>query len=247
MFSAFFHTVFYLPLYNGLVFLIDYAPFHDVGIALIILTFIVKFLLYPLSKKASLSQYKIRLLEPEIGKIREKYGSDKAEQARKTMELYKNQGINPFTSILTLFIQIPILIALYFIFLKGGLPAINADFLYPFVKFPTAVNTIFLGLVDLSQKNILIAVLAGFSQFVQAKIALPPLPHSPNADGTPSFKSDLAKSMNLQFRYVMPIIVAVISYTLPSAIALYWLAGNIFAIGQEFMVKRAIKIHSKNA
>lgn len=243
--GAIFDSVFYLPLYNGLVFLIDYVPSHDVGIALIILTIIVKLLLFPLSKKASLSQYRLRSLEGEVAAIREKYASDKALQAKKTMELYKSRNVNPFTGILTLIVQIPILIALYLIFLKAGLPAINADYLYSLVEFPTTVNTTFLGLIDLTSKSMVLAFLAGFSQFIQARVALPPLPHrEPSSGNERSFKDDLAKSMNLQFRYIMPVVVAVISYTLPSAIALYWSVGNIFAIGQELVIKRAVKKHN---
>ena len=243
MFTFLFDTLFYLPLYNGLIFLIDIVPLHDVGTALVVLTLLVKTVLYPLSKKASLSQYRMRALEPELSRIKEKHGHDKTEHARQTMELYRTNGINPFSSFLTLLLQLPILIALYLIFLNGGLPAVNLEYLYSFIQAPALVNTEFAGMFDLAQKSIPLAILAGLTQFVQARLALPPLPASlkPSTGATPSFKEDFGRSMNMQFRYVMPVFIAVISYTLPSAIALYWSVGNIFAIAQELLVKRAAR------
>lgn len=236
-----FDAVFYLPLYNGLVFLIDVVPLHDVGTALVILTLAVKFILYPLSKKASLSQYRMRALEPELSRIRDTHANDKAEQARKTMALYKNRGVNPFSSFLTLLLQIPILIALYLIFLNGGLPDINSEYLYSFIKIPELVDTRFIGLFDLALKSLPLAFLAGATQFFQARVALPPVPLRTEVKATPSFKDDFARSMNIQFRYVMPVFIGVIAYTLPSAIALYWSVGNLFAIVQELLVKRAVR------
>lgn len=244
MIVAFFDAVFYLPLYNGLVFLIDVLPLHDVGTALVILTLAVKFLLYPLSKKASLSQYKLRALEPELSRLKEKHGHDKTEHARETMKLYRERGVNPFSSFLTLLLQIPILIALYLIFLNGGLPEIKSEYLYGFVSVPELVDTDFIGLFDLAMKSIPLALLAGLTQFVQARIALPPVPAAKAVTATPSLKDDFARSMNLQFRYVMPVFIAVIAYTLPSAIALYWSVGNLFAIVQELLVKRAARAMS---
>jgi YidC/Oxa1 family membrane protein insertase len=125
--------------------LADLLPWFDAGIIVIIFTFVVKTVLFPISKKAVRTQAVMKILEPELNEIKAKY-SDKQEQARRTMQFYKDKKINPFSSILLLFIQLPILFALYQIFLSNGLSVPDANILYSFVKAPEAVNTIFLGL-----------------------------------------------------------------------------------------------------
>ena len=125
--SGIFNTVFYQPLYNGLVFLFDLLPWFDAGIIVILFTFIVKLILFPLSKKSLTAQAEMKKLEPELKGIREKYKDNQQETARRTMELYREHKVNPFASILIIIIQIPIVFALYFIFLRAGLPDIKEE------------------------------------------------------------------------------------------------------------------------
>ena len=239
MFSTVFSSVIFNPLYNSLIFFINHVPFADVGIAVILLTLLVKFALFPLAHSAIKSQARINSVKGELDGIRDKYKKDKQEQARQTMALYKKKGINPFSSILPLFIQLPIIIGLYWVFFKGGLPEINMDILYSFVSTPIEINMKFLGLIDMSGKSIILALLAGVTQFFQAKFSIPKM--EPKSD-TPSFKNDLARSFHIQMRYVFPVIVAIISYTISAAIALYWVTSNVFAISQEIFVKRKIQV-----
>ena len=152
---AFFKTIIYTPLYNILILLLS-VSWIDAGIATVILTVLVKVVLYPLSKKATVTQARMKEKEGELKAIKEKY-KDKQEQAVKTMEFYKVNNINPFSSILTVIIQIPIIFSLYYIFFQSGLPKINTNILYSFVKVPESVSMIFLGLVDVSQKSIVLA------------------------------------------------------------------------------------------
>lgn len=238
MISNFFSVAFYNPLYNGLVFLISVVPYADVGIAVILLTVFVKLILFPVSIKAVKTQLSMRKLEPELKKIKEKYKKDKQELARQTMALYKENEVNPFSSILLIFIQIPIIFALYWVFFKGGLPSINTDILYSFISEPSVVNMNFLGLIEVSEKNVILALFAGITQYFQIKLSLPPMKERPEK---PSLKDDLARSFNIQMRYVMPFIVFFISYAISAAIALYWTTSNLFSIGQEIFVRRKIK------
>lgn len=238
MLSTLFHTLLYNPLYNALVFLVSVVPFGDVALAVIVLTLVVKLVLFPLSIKAVKTQMLTKLIEPEVAALKEKYKNDKQEQAKKIMALYKERGVNPFSSIFLLLIQLPIIFALYFVFLRGGLPLVDTSVLYSFVPVPDVVNMSFLGFGDVSERSIILALLAGLTQFFQAKLALPPLKERGEKD---SFKEDLARSMHLQMRYVLPVIVAVIAFTISAAIALYWTTSNLFAIGQELYMRKKIR------
>ncbi len=237
MFADLFHTLFYNPLYNALVALIDTVPFADVGIAVVTLTVAVKLILFPLSLKAVRTQLMMKRIEPEAARIKEQY-KNREEQARKTMELYKREGVNPLSSFLVILIQLPIIFALYFVFFRGGLPTIDAALLYSFIPVPVEVNMHFLGLVDVAARSLVLALFAGVTQFFQAKLAVPP---PAPVNGTPTLRDDLAKSFHLQIRYILPVVVFVIAYTISAAVALYWTTSNLFAIGQELYVRRRVK------
>ncbi|HAT68255.1 MAG: hypothetical protein A2481_03780 [Candidatus Yonathbacteria bacterium RIFOXYC2_FULL_47_9] len=235
---GFFSTVFYQPIYNALVFLISAVPGANVGIAIILLTVLVRVTLLPLAHKSVVSQAKMREIAPHVEKLKEKHKDDKQEQARKTMELYREYGINPFSGCLLVLLQLPIIFALYFVFFKG-LPNLNGDHLYSFVHLPETVNMMFLW-VMLSKKSIILAALAAITQYYQIKLSIPAL--APAAKGaTPSFKDDFARSFNMQMRYMLPLIVFGISYSISAAIALYWTTSNLFSIGHELYVKRKAK------
>lgn len=240
MFNALWHNVFFDPIYNTLVFFIDVVPGGDVGVAIILTTVLVKAALLPFSLKAARTQLVMREIEPEMKSIKEKFKDKREEQARAMMDLYKNAGVNPFSSILLLFIQIPIIIALYFSVAFGGgvpLPEINMALLYSFIPSPETVSMMFLGFVDIAEKSLPLAALAGITQFFHTKLSLPKqTPRDPNKE--PDFKEDLARSMQLQMRYAMPIIIFFVAYIISAAIALYFLISNITAILQEFAVRR---------
>lgn len=239
MFSFIWHTFFFDPVYNGLVFFIDVLPGGDVGLAIVCTTLVVKFVLLPLSVKAVKTQVAMRDIEPRLKEIKETI-TDRQKQAEAMLALYREAGINPFASILLLFIQLPIIIALYLSVSNGGgnaLPAINVDVLYSFIPTPETVSTIFLGLTDITERSVLLAILAGVTQFFQTKLALPALPpRDPNA--APSMKDDFARNMQLQMKYVMPFIIAVVAYTISAAIALYFVVSNLAGIAQEFYVRK---------
>src|SRR3989338_4455962 len=131
------------PLYNALVFLVDVLPGGDAGLAIVALTLVVKVILYPLSKKAIRTQVRMKEIEPKLREIKEKYKNDKQKQATATVALYKETGINPFSSFALIALQIPIILALYKIFVSSHLPEINTAILYSFVAVPTHISTMF--------------------------------------------------------------------------------------------------------
>jgi YidC/Oxa1 family membrane protein insertase len=223
----------YKPLLNILAILISVVPGGDLGIAVIILTIIVKLILFPLSKRSIVSQAKMNLLAPELAKIK-KSGASKEEQARLTFELYKKNKTNPFSGCLLILIQLPIIFALYFVFLKGL--KFDNTLLYSFVNTPENINMNFLGLIDISKKSLLLAVLAGVSQFFQAHYMPKPIP--PPADSKGSFQESFAKSMHVQMKYVFPFLIAFIAYSVSGAVALYWVTSNVFTIFQQIYVNK---------
>jgi len=237
MFSALFNTLIYNPLYNTLVFLLDVIPIIDVGVAVILLTIIVKLILFPLSKKAVHTQARLRVLAPELEKIKEKNKGNSQAQAQETMQLYKSNNINPFSGFLLILLQLPVIFALYFVFLRGGLPEINTEILYSFIGVPSAIKMSFLGLLDITERSVILALITGATQYVQIKLVTP---KTQKKKKDASLSANFAESMQFQMRYVMPIIITVIAYTLPAMIALYWTTSNLFTIGQEFVVRRSL-------
>lgn len=238
MISTLWHTIVYQPLYNTLIFLVGVLPGHSVGFAIILLTIIVRTALFPLTGKSIRAQKAMKELEPEIKKIREKYKDNKQEQAKKTMELYQEKGVTPFSGCLPLFIQIPIIIGLYLVF--KDLATINQTHLYSFVSAPSFLDMHFLSL-NLSGKSIMLAVGAGVTQFFQAKLSLGRQPLSTQTTGDkPSFQEDFAKSMQIQMRYILPVMIGFIAYSVSAAVALYWTTSNILSIVQELLIQRGM-------
>lgn len=238
MISSLFHTLVRDPLYNALVALISLGGWIDVGVAIVVLTLLVKVALFPLAQKASRTQRLMKELEGPTKEIRERYKDNREEQGRRLLELYREKGVNPFSSILLILIQLPVILGLYLVFLNGGLPAIDTTLLYPFVPVPTEVSMMFLGVVAITGKSYVLAVLAGVTQYIQAHYVMPA--PSPRGDN-PSFQEDLARSMHLQMKYVLPVFIAGIAYVTGAAVALYWVTSNIFTIGQELYVKRRLE------
>jgi YidC/Oxa1 family membrane protein insertase len=237
--SFIWHTFFFDPIYNGLVFFIDVIPGGDVGLSIVAITLVVKFILLPLSLKASRMQKIVKQLEPKMAEIKERHKDDREALARATMEVYREAGINPFSGIFLMLLQIPIVIALYFSVYSGGgvpLPGINVDLLYSFVPSPETIDMIFLGFVNIAANSWPLAVLAGATQFIHAKLSLPAL--EPKKEGVVSMKDDFARSMHLNMRYVLPVMIGVIAYTLSASVALYFTISNLFAIAQEFFIRR---------
>ncbi len=238
MIHYFFQPLFYNPLYNALIYLISVLPNANVGIAVIVLTCIVKLILFPLTRKSVVTAAKMKKLEPELITLRKQYEKDKQEQARQVMSYYKKNDINPFSGFWLLLIQTPIVLSLYYIFLRGGLPAIDSSLLYPFTHLPSIPNMIFFG-INIAKPNIILGVLAGLSQFVQIQFSIPPA-KKPEPGTAPTFKDDLARSMNVQFRYVLPVVIFFISLKVSGAVAIYWITSNLFIIAQELIVRRKL-------
>jgi len=231
MLSSIFNELLYRPLFNSLVFLYQTVSFFDFGIAIIILTIGIRLLLYPLSGRAVKSQKEMMAIQPEVKKLQEQYKTNKDEQMKKIMALYKEKKVNPFSGCLPILIQLPIIIALYWVFL-AGFDNESLDSLYSFIPDPGTINHIFLGFIDLSKQNLYLALIAGVLQFYQSKMLLDEQKkNQPNIN-----KNDISHSMSKQMTYVMPFITVIIAYTLHSGLALYWATTTLFSIIQQWIV-----------
>lgn len=235
--QALFNTFIYDPIYNALAVLVHVTPGGDVGVAIIILTIAIKLILFPLSIKALQTQAVMREIDPLMKELRKKYENNKEELARKTMALLSEKKVNPFAGIFLILIQIPIILGLYFVFLsEGGGGGFDPSVLYSFVPAPGGASFLFLGLIDLTGKSALLAGLVAVTQYINARLMQIPPPQ-----GEPgSMSHDLAKSMQLQMKYVFPIMMGVIAYAISSAIALYFLVSNLFQMFQELYVRKTM-------
>lgn len=234
MLSSLFHTFLYAPIYNLLIAFADVVPNGDIGIAVILVTIVVKLLTTPLSIGAAKTQRRMRRIEPELKALKEKYKNDRETQAREMMALYKNNGIKPFASFLTILIQIPILLALYLVFAREALLSVNLDLVYSFIPLPTYLSPYFLGLFETTGHSLVLAVLAAIFQYLQGLYTIPVPPKPENPTGLSS--EEFARAIALQSRYVLPAIIGAIAFT-SGAIAIYFMTSALFGILQEWYVR----------
>lgn len=230
-----FQTFCYQPVLNLLIFLYNIVPGHDLGIAIILLTIIIKLILLPLSKKSLKSQKALQDLQPKIDEIKKKYANKKEEMGKAMMKLYKENKVNPFSSCLPLIIQLPFLFAVFRVF-RNGFDDGSLNLVYSFIARPEAVNSISLGFLDLSQRSIPLAILAGIAQFWQSKMMIAKKPQVK----TPGAKDEnMMTMMNKQMLYFMPALTVFIAMSFPAGLALYWLVTTLLTgLQQVYLFKK---------
>ncbi len=239
MITSTFYAVIYTPLYNGLIFLIDILPGGSVGLAIIILTVLVKILLFPLARQATKTQLILKKIGPELEEIKKRYKDNQQEQVANMLKLYRDNKVHPLSGLLVILIQLPIAIGLYLVFLKGGLPVINIETLYSFVPTPTTVHMDFLGVINLAEKNIPLALGVALTQFFVGYFMF----ETPKTESKPgeSLKEDIIRSLHIQTKYALPVLLGVFAYILSAAVALHWITGNIFTLVQDYLVRRRFR------
>lgn len=234
-----FETLLIKPLYNGFIYLIGIMPGGDAGLAIIVMTFIVRVVFYPAFAAQIRTTLGMQAIQGEVDEINKKYKDDAQERARRTLALYKEKKIRPFANILAILIQLPVLLALYFAFFREGLPQVADTLLYPFVATPEVVSVSFFGLINLlSPHNIALSLTVGVLQYFVARLSMARIPApSPDHPKERHMAHRVQKQMML---YFLPVIMAVVSYTLPAAVGLYFAAGSVFSLGQEWFIKRQL-------
>jgi YidC/Oxa1 family membrane protein insertase len=179
----------------------------------------------------------MKKIEPEMKKIKELQKKDPQAASKKMIELYRRDKINPFSSLFAMILQIPVFFALYFVFSKGLFSDPNS--LYSFITFPETLHTHAFGLFDVSQKNILLSLLAGVSSFALARRQTQGMGETGNGQEE-SFQDHFMKSMKWQMLYIIPGIVAFSAMFLPSALALYWFVSNLASYGLDVYMKQKL-------
>lgn len=243
-----FNVILFEPLFNALVFLYKYIG--DLGVAIIVLTIIIRAILYWPSLSSIKSQKALQDIQPKLQELQRKYKDNKEELGRQTIRFYKENKVNPFSSCLPLLIQLPILIALYQVFIAVAnidptthiLVTDRLQHLYGFLKSTyntTSINPDFLGILDLSAKrNIVLAVLAAGFQFWQSKMLMA---RKPAVKDKGSRDEGMASAMSKQMTYIFPLVTGYIAYQFPAGLALYWVLTTILTIAQQYYLFRKTK------
>lgn len=231
LFSFLYTELLYRPLVNGLVFFYTVFPWQDMGVAIVALTIVIRLILLPILWKAQKAQRALAGLQPEIKKIQERFKNSKEEQSKQLMKLYAERNVNPFSGCLPLVVQLIIFIALFRVFQHTFDPS-QLSYVYSFLERPEALNPISFGTLDLSQRNIPLAVLSSLTLFFQTRL-------TSFFQETPSKKGDFAHMFQLQSMYLFPILMFLWVINAPSAFGLYLTVLNVFGIMQEIIAKRA--------
>jgi YidC/Oxa1 family membrane protein insertase len=233
-----FHTYLIDPIYNVFIYLIGIMPHGDVGLAIIVLTLLIRIIFYPAFASNIRTQIGMQAIQGEMDEINDKYKDDPAEKSKKTMELLRKNKVRPFSSLIALVIQIPILIALYQAFFRQGLPDVATKLLYSFVPVPKTINMEFLGVLNLgASHNILLAIIVAALQYAVIYLSL-----SRVATGKMNSERQAAQKTQQQLMlYFFPALMGVLTYSFPAAAGLYFAVGNIISIGQEWVIRRQFK------
>ncbi len=233
-----YNIILYQPIYNALIFFYNVIPGRDFGIAIIVVTIFLKVILHPLLVKSLKSQKALQELEPKMKEIRERHKDNKQEQAKATMELYKQEKVSPFSSCLPLLLQFPFLIALYQT-MSAAVANKGFEILYPFVSNPGTINVMSFGILNLAKPNIILAVLAGLAQFFQTKMLATKQP--PKKAGEGAKDEGQMAAMNKQMQYMMPLFTIFIGISLPAGLSLYWFFTTLLTIGQQKLIFKSPK------
>ena len=217
------------PLLNILIVIYNLIP--DFGIAIILFTILIRLILFPLNQKALKSQREMAELQPKLLKVKEEFKDDKPKQAEETMKIYKEHKINPFAGIFAILIQLPIFIALFQV-LRTDFASDAVSSLYNFISAPSIINQSLFGWVDLAKTSIVIAVLAGITQFVQAKLTSQWTP-PPKTKG-----NNIGAMLQKNMLYFFPVLTFMIALSFPAGLSLYWTTSNVFGVIQQWYISK---------
>lgn len=243
-----FNLIFTFPIFNGLTLL--YYLFNDFGLAIIVLTIVIKLILFPLTLQQLKSMKATQALQPKMAEIRKKYGKDQQGQAVAMQALYKEAGVNPLAGCLPLLIQMPVLYGMFNAFnsvlrtntgetAAQHLVRING-FLYPFVPHFSQFPNIFLNwftflgpsyhfsLGDPDPTKIL-PILAALATFIQLRMSM-----ARTAASAPA--NDPTTQQMKMMQYIMPLFTLYLGWTFPAGLALYWFVSTVFQGVQQYFV-----------
>lgn len=233
------------PLFNLLVGVTAVFPGHFMWVGVVVVTLVVRLILLPLSfkqaRQTQKNQGKMANLQTRLKQIQQEHKDDRQKQAQATMALYREAGVNPASGCLLLLIQLPILIALYRVFLTPIGPE-SASLLYPFIGLPQTLNLSFFGMA-LTEPSLPLAIVAGLAQFIQVRFFSPAPPPTPTATSDEDSAKIMA-NMQRNMAYIFPAMTIFISLRLPSALPLYWIISILLAIAQQRLLQRILHLNT---
>lgn len=242
-----FQVVLYQPLFNALIFFYHFLG-RDMGVAIVLLTILIKLILFYPSLSQLKAQRSLQATQPKLKELKEKYKNDQQAYSKAVLEFYKENKVNPLSSCLPLLIQLPILIALYRVFIAGVAtdPASGLildrqlSSLYGPLReiyASTPLHTMFLGILDISHKNnYTLAILAAAATFWQSRMLLAARP--PKEAGKAAADEGQAAAVNRNMTYVMPVVTLLFALRFPAGLALYWLVSTLFQVAQQYYFLR---------
>lgn len=230
-----FNTFLYQPILQALLWLNQLTG--SLGLAIIIITLLIRLVLMPISLPGMKAAMKMRDLQPELNKIKEKFKNDKTGLQQAQLALFQQHQVNPAAGCLPYILQFLVLIALYRVFIdylnNGAAAGVHLNFLWFNLKNPDPYYVL--------------PILAGITQFVLSLMVLPASDPSANEtlalatktktdDKKAEDLASMASSMQSQMAFVMPVMTAFIALKFPSGLALYWILSTIFSIIQQYFV-----------
>jgi YidC/Oxa1 family membrane protein insertase len=243
-----FHSLFTTPIVNVIVLfyklLLAINVPYALGFAVIVMTIVMKLLLYPLMSAQIKSAKKMQDLAPDLAKIKDKYKKDKTRQQQEMMKLYKEKNINPASGCLPVLLQFPILIGLYQALTKlitiespDAIEKINSTLYSSFLHLDKAWTADFFG-ISLSHSPssmfasapwiVIVPLITALTQFILSKMMMSANPQ-PKKD-----KDDFQSAIQTQSLFIFPIMIGWFSFTLPFGLSLYWNTFTIFGILQQY-------------
>lgn len=257
-----FNTILVHPIINVLVVLYDVFSFlrfpYALGFAIIGLTIVIRFVLYPLTTSQLKASLKMQKIAPHVSRLKEKYKGDSAKIQQETLKLYKEYGVNPAAGCLPVLIQMPIIWGLYSVLQRivafkpdVVVGEVNKIVYFDFLKLNNAWDPSFFG-IPLGQMPsqlmstigpliLLVPIATGVFQFILSKMMLPSkaavtvaVEKKKNIDKKDA--SDFASAFQTQSMYIFPVMIGFFSFSFPIGLSLYWNTFTIFGIIQQYKV-----------
>ncbi|TRM11056.1 YidC family membrane integrase SpoIIIJ [Lentibacillus cibarius] len=212
------NSYFVYPLSQVIIYLAELFN-GSYGLSIIVLTIFIRLILLPLNVKQLKSSKAMQDIQPELKELQQKYASKDANTQQKlqqeTMQLFQKHGVNPLAGCLPIFVQMPILIAMYHA-IRRTEEVSGHSFLW----------------FELGSPDYILPLIAGAATFLQQKLMM---------SGSPAAQNPQMMVM----LYVMPIMITVIAFVFPSALALYWVVGNIFMVAQTLLIRKPMMNDNK--
>lgn len=255
---SFFNTILVWPIINALLAIYHGLSFlhipYSLGFAIILLTILIRFLLYPLTASQLKASKKMQVVAPHVSRLKEKHKGDAKRIQEETMRLYKEHGVNPAAGCLPVLVQLPLIWALYSVLqqvvgldAKTVVSTINKIVYLNTLKLTAAWDPTFFGL-PLGQNPsqllssvgpvvMLVPLLTGFFQFIQSKMMVAPKqPGTALSIKGEKKQDDFASAFQTQSLYIFPVMIGFFSYTFPIGLSLYWNTFTIFGILQQYKI-----------